>query len=79
VSKLEKLHHASDVLHRIARFVVLARRLEVQMVELDNISVESAGTPAVTASLDGENEKERMTAKAALSIAELGTHGPVIL
>lgn len=79
VTKLEKLHHASDILHRIARFVILARRLEAQMVELDNISAYSTDTSEVNTSLDGENERERMTAKAALSIAELGMHIPCSL
>jgi hypothetical protein len=72
VAKLEKLHHASDVLRRISRFVVLARRLETQMVELDKLTTEDAKESVLAASLDGENEKERTIAKAALGIAELG-------
>lgn len=76
VSRLEKLQQAADVLRRTARFVILARRLELQMAELGTGSPSyriltptpgGADTPLGT----GEDEKERAIAKAALSIAEL--------
>jgi hypothetical protein len=74
VVRLEKLHQASDILRRTARFVVLARRLESQMTELDAVaSAPPASGRAPTVSLDvQEDEKERTVAKAALTIAELG-------
>ncbi|KAG5646264.1 hypothetical protein DXG03_003860 [Asterophora parasitica] len=83
VSRLQKLQQASDVLRRTSRFVVLARRLQVQMVDMDDRSTAqgSADKPArvqisdPTGTLapvqDLEDEKERTIAKAALSIAEL--------
>jgi hypothetical protein len=75
IVRLEKLHQASDVLRRTARFVVLARRLETQMAELDaatTVTTTNTAAPA-TPSLDAqEDEKERTIAKAALTIAELG-------
>jgi hypothetical protein len=77
VVRLEKLHQASDVLRRTARFVVLARRLETQMAELDAATtVTNTDTAAsTTPSLDTqEDEKERTIAKAALTIAELGVY-----
>jgi conserved oligomeric Golgi complex subunit 5 len=72
VSKLEKLHQASDILRRTARFVVLARRLEAQMSELDTLSADAAKKTEAITSIDDEDEKERTIAKAALTIAELG-------
>ncbi|KAF5385847.1 hypothetical protein D9615_002395 [Tricholomella constricta] len=83
VSRLQKLQQASDVLRRTSRFVVLARRLQVQMVGLDNSSAADANavrsakvdtSDAIGLSTQGqdlEDEKERTIAKAALSIAEL--------
>ncbi|KAH9847195.1 Golgi transport complex subunit 5-domain-containing protein [Lenzites betulinus] len=35
VSKLERLQQASDILRRTSRFVILARRLELQLVEMN--------------------------------------------
>jgi conserved oligomeric Golgi complex subunit 5 len=35
VSQLQRLQQASDVLRRVSRFVVLSRRLEAQMLEMD--------------------------------------------
>lgn len=75
VSRLEKLQQAADVLRRTARFVVLARRLELQMAELGTGSTPSAAAAALRAVETplgtGDDEKERAIAKAALSIAEL--------
>ncbi|KAL0956119.1 hypothetical protein HGRIS_002286 [Hohenbuehelia grisea] len=102
-TRLQKLQYASDVLRRTARFVILARRLQVQMADMraaeadlsaDGEEGESQGgtdgkkgskqrpSAARERSLstmllttgpgqDGEDEKERTIAKAALSIAEL--------
>ncbi len=35
VSKLERLQQASDILRRTSRFVILARRLELQLAEMN--------------------------------------------
>ncbi|RDB25440.1 Conserved oligomeric Golgi complex subunit 5 [Hypsizygus marmoreus] len=85
VSRLQKLQQASDVLRRTSRFVILARRLQLQMVDMDSSKVpdsksegrlgpsESSDSSGLLASGHGlEDEKERTIAKAALSIAELG-------
>ncbi|GLB37263.1 putative golgi transport complex subunit 5 [Lyophyllum shimeji] len=82
VSRLQRLQQASDVLRRTSRFVVLARRLQIQMADMDNSSsadVKRASAKTETSHADGllthghdlEDEKERVIAKAALSIAEL--------
>ncbi|KAJ6603113.1 Golgi transport complex subunit 5-domain-containing protein [Mycena sp. CBHHK59/15] len=81
VARLQKLQQVSDVLRRTSRFVVLARRLQSQMYEMEisnNDNPEaSSGTPKKSdnqVNLLGqypEDEKERTIAKAALSIAEL--------
>ncbi|KAJ7124926.1 Golgi transport complex subunit 5-domain-containing protein [Mycena epipterygia] len=78
VARLQKLQQASDVLRRTSRFVVLARRLQNQMTEMDINSNENPGTPPTKSESqlnllgqDPEDEKERTIAKAALSIAEL--------
>ncbi|KAF8891707.1 Golgi transport complex subunit 5-domain-containing protein [Infundibulicybe gibba] len=76
VARLRKLQQASDVLRRTSRFVVLARRLQAQMEDMDTAdepTTPMAPSPLIAASLsqDGGNDKERSIAKAALSIAEL--------
>jgi conserved oligomeric Golgi complex subunit 5 len=78
VNRLQKLQQASDVLRRISRFVILARRLEVQMAELSkggDSDIDLIQSPqiirTISDSLEPENEKERAIAKAALTIAEL--------
>ncbi|KAJ7782875.1 Golgi transport complex subunit 5-domain-containing protein [Mycena metata] len=78
VSRLQKLQQASDVLRRTSRFVVLARRLQNQMTEMEMNSNENpdatpkkSETPVNLLGQDPEDEKERTIAKAALSIAEL--------
>lgn len=71
VGKLEKMHKATDVLRRTSRFVILARRLETQMTELDALPSADA-TPAKADGVGAqEDEKERQIAKAALTVAEL--------
>ncbi|KAJ7209565.1 Golgi transport complex subunit 5-domain-containing protein [Mycena pura] len=75
VSRLQKLQLASDVLRRTSRFVVLARRLQAQMTEMDsNNNTDNPTANAdvhITLGQDPEDDKERTIAKAALSIAEL--------
>ncbi|TRM69739.1 Golgi transport complex subunit 5-domain-containing protein [Schizophyllum amplum] len=81
VNRLHKLQQASDVLRRTARFVVLARRLQGQMAEMQQNTSDkpddAAGSKALTAStvstMDLEDDKERAISRAALSIAELVT------
>lgn len=81
VSRLYTLHQASDVLRRASRFVILARRLQVQMNEMNDkvdredkstIQIDSQDTSVPAQNMRIEDEKERAIAKAALSIAELG-------
>ncbi|KAJ7072504.1 Golgi transport complex subunit 5-domain-containing protein [Mycena amicta] len=72
VSRLQKLQQASDVLRRMSRFVVLARRLQSQMAEMEFPATKtSKDAPINVIGQDIEDEKERTIAKAALSIAEL--------
>ena len=64
------------MLRRISRFLILARRLELQMAELNKPLDTSADTPtdplkSAAAYEDLGDEKERTIAKAALTIAEL--------
>ena len=77
VNRLHKLQQASDVLRRISRFLILARRLELQMAELNRPLDTPIDTPTEPTKLVGASyeepgdEKERTIAKAALTIAEL--------
>ncbi|KAG2153694.1 Golgi transport complex subunit 5-domain-containing protein [Suillus bovinus] len=76
--KLQRTRQASHALRRILRFVVLSRRLEMQMSEL--VTFDKLGTAANKktlnnsegVSVDPQDDKERTIAKAALTIAELG-------
>jgi hypothetical protein len=43
ISRLQKYQQASDVLRRTSRFVVLARRLQGQMAEMQNNGTNSSG------------------------------------
>lgn len=85
VARLQRFQQASDVLRRTSRFVILARRLQVQMNEVQGIKSsdkspsEELATATVVHGKDIENEKERAIAKAALSIAELGAFGEIIV
>lgn len=78
VTRLQRFHQASDVLRRTSRFVILARRLQVQMNEIQGIKgsdktpTDELATATLVHGKDIEDEKERAIAKAALSIAELG-------
>jgi hypothetical protein len=79
ISCQQKLQLASDALRRTSRFVVLARRLQVQMADMNDTNVTESDRQTVLSTSradeqghDIEDEKERTIAKAALSIAELG-------
>ncbi len=85
VSKLERLQQVSEILRRTSRFVVLTRRLELQLAEMDTADVAEESTASESklkktsedtkdtsnVAVDAEDEKERTIAKAALTIAEL--------
>ena len=62
VRRLHVLAQASDLTRRASRFVLVSKRLDVQM---KRVSEAESGA--------GEGEKERELAKAALSVAELGS------
>lgn len=66
VRRLHVLAQASDLTRRASRFVLVAKRLDVQM---KRVGEAESGT--------GEGDKERELAKAALSVAELGTPSPM--
>ncbi|CUA67712.1 Conserved oligomeric Golgi complex subunit 5 [Rhizoctonia solani] len=88
-SQLQKLRQAADVLRRTSRFVALARRLELQMKEIDSgvpastlskslPTGDSRGSldsaaPGAGAGTEDGNAKERAVARAALSAAELAS------
>lgn len=63
VRRLDLVAAASDLARRAARFVLVARRLEGQMRRVGETKADDAL---------GEGERERESAKAALSVAELG-------
>jgi HPt (histidine-containing phosphotransfer) domain-containing protein len=77
VARLQKAQEASDVLRRMSRFVVLARRLQVQMRTMGDVEsvgeANDGGDAAITLNTGGEQDdnKERTIAKAALTISEL--------
>ncbi|KZT41531.1 hypothetical protein SISSUDRAFT_1059461 [Sistotremastrum suecicum HHB10207 ss-3] len=76
VLRFRRLQQASDVLRRAGRFVTLSRRLEFQMEELQSaVSLNGdQGSSAVSVTRAEElyeGDRERVIAKAALSIAEL--------
>ncbi|KAH9940460.1 uncharacterized protein BXZ73DRAFT_98890 [Epithele typhae] len=87
VSKLERIQQASDILRRTARFVILTRRLELQLTEMSKSEVaestaagskskpQSTRTPTSASRpdtpLENEDDGQRAIAKAALTIAEL--------
>ncbi|CAE6440006.1 unnamed protein product [Rhizoctonia solani] len=88
-SQLQKLRQAADVLRRTSRFVALARRLELQMKEVDSgvsTSTSSKSLPSgksresidsiasgLGVGAEDGNAKERAVARAALSVAELSS------
>lgn len=78
VTRLQRIHQAHDALRRMARFSVLQKRLESQMSGLaphdenDGTGSLDPARPDAHRSVDHEEEKERVIAKAALAVAELG-------
>ncbi|CCO37314.1 Conserved oligomeric Golgi complex subunit 5 Short=COG complex subunit 5 [Rhizoctonia solani AG-1 IB] len=88
-SQLQKLRQAADVLRRTSRFVSIARRLEIQMKEIDSGVSNSTSSkslpsgnsresidstaPGPGAGTEDGNAKERAVARAALSVAELSS------
>ncbi|VDC03616.1 unnamed protein product [Peniophora sp. CBMAI 1063] len=83
VARLQRLQLVADVLRRTSRFVVLAKRLQGQMIDLGDEGRAStpkidgkpngsiSGRRSATPGLEIEGEKERTLAQAALSVAEL--------
>ncbi|KAF8160965.1 Golgi transport complex subunit 5-domain-containing protein [Crassisporium funariophilum] len=77
VTRLQHFHQASDVLRRTSRFVILARRLQLQMNEVQGNKtavrgvIDDLASATLVHGKDIEDEKERAIAKAALTIAEL--------
>ncbi|KAJ1300517.1 hypothetical protein OPQ81_005329 [Rhizoctonia solani] len=88
-SQLQKLRQATDVLRRTSRFVALARRLELQMKEIESGASTSTSSkplssgasresldntaPGTGPAMEDGNAKERAVARAALSVAELSS------
>ncbi|RXW23332.1 hypothetical protein EST38_g2498 [Candolleomyces aberdarensis] len=86
VARLRKLQEASDILRRTSRFVILARRLQLQMSEMQSTSSDkkvdkpsvvetsdSLASATAAQSLDIEDDRERTIAKAALTISEISS------
>ncbi|KAF9559858.1 hypothetical protein CPC08DRAFT_665969 [Agrocybe pediades] len=79
VARLQRFHQASDLLRRTSRFIIVARRLQLQMNEVQGVKTSDKGasdelaTATIMHGKDIEDEKERAIAKAALSIAELNS------
>lgn len=77
VTRLQQFQQASDVLRRTSRFIILARRLQAQMREIqgqkgpDRGPMDDLASATIDHAKDIEDDKERAIAKAALSIAEL--------
>ncbi|TYJ51902.1 hypothetical protein B9479_007503 [Cryptococcus floricola] len=65
VKRQETLRQVSEVSRRASRFVILARRLEIQLDRMNNVKEEEGKEES------DESEKRRELAKAALSCAEL--------
>lgn len=85
LTRLAKLQRASDLARRASRFVVLARRLDVQMAELNAANTRASqtrtnGTASGRTTPNGVLSKdtserdggERALSEAALTLAELG-------
>ncbi|KAI0071918.1 hypothetical protein K474DRAFT_1651800 [Panus rudis PR-1116 ss-1] len=84
VSKLERIQQASEILRRASRFVILTKRLQVQLAEMDKAeALESeaavskdptkmdSSNSVSSQAVDLESERERAIAKAALTLSEL--------
>ncbi|GAA6054047.1 hypothetical protein JCM3770_001338 [Rhodotorula araucariae] len=71
---LTRLRRAASLARRAQRFMVLARRLEGQMAEIDGAAHDGAGRPGMQAAASGEragDRRERAMAEAALTLAEI--------
>ncbi|KAK2467810.1 hypothetical protein APHAL10511_000105 [Amanita phalloides] len=76
VTRLRYLQQASDLLRRISRFITLARRLHVQMSELDQSlgsDFSQLENKLPTMNHESRDEADRILAKGALCLAELLT------
>ncbi|PFH52012.1 hypothetical protein AMATHDRAFT_2501 [Amanita thiersii Skay4041] len=83
VARLQYLQQASDILRRTSRFVTLARRLQIQITELEDErpiteyhkpQEQNASKHAVLdVNQELRDDRERVLAKAARSLAELAT------
>ncbi|KAF8629271.1 hypothetical protein AX17_005850 [Amanita inopinata Kibby_2008] len=77
VTRLQYLQQASDFLRRTSRFITLARRLQIQMNELDNLLAsgqtvkDDSSNKLLNVNREVVDEKDRVLAKAALSLADL--------
>ncbi|KAF6760044.1 Golgi transport complex subunit 5-domain-containing protein [Ephemerocybe angulata] len=70
VVRLRKLQEAADILRRTSRFVILARRLQLQMSEMKS-GTDNLPSTGASQNLDVEDDRERAIAKAALTISEI--------
>lgn len=73
LSRLQKFQQASDVLRRTSRFVVLARRLEGQMTEMDGVS--SAELSYQTSGANSSTTPKASDSSATLGASILGDSG----
>ena len=78
ITRLRRLQLASDALRRTARFILLSRRLDVQMKELragkkvdSNASIDV--TITTTTGAEEVDREGNILTKAALTVAELGS------
>ncbi|EIN11737.1 hypothetical protein PUNSTDRAFT_119002 [Punctularia strigosozonata HHB-11173 SS5] len=69
VARLSKLQEASEILRRTSRFVILARRLQAQMAEMNNSGTGTNGDTDTQA--DGRPSLDRRGSLASLSATEL--------
>lgn len=53
VTKLERIQQANDILRRMSRFVVLTRRLELQLAEMSKSEGTEAETPTTARGING--------------------------
>ena len=69
VSRLERLRQATDVLRRVSRFVIIARRLEFQMSEIQRLEA-SAKALGSTNNTNGSGPSEKTRPNAVGGIAQ---------
>ena len=53
VTKLERIQQANDILRRMSRFVILTRRLELQLAEMSKGESTDAETPTTAKGVNG--------------------------